>query len=188
VGQDGLERYGETLSPIIDLWQQPDWAYLRGEILAGFDRSQAAVAGEFGAVALVNPTGSGKIYIVDQIAAWVSVQAFFAVDLALEGVIAATLGVVSLGVSLDTRWRDRVTGAERTTGLVYAGSDAVGIAGQVERFTTPAGGGNYGRASTSLPMVLQPGWGVAVVGGTANALIEVSMRYRERNAFPGELE
>jgi len=187
VGEDGLERYGETLTPVLDLWRRPEWEYLRGELLAGFARSSGAVAGELSAIALVNPTGSGRVYVVETITAYLAVQLNISVVIALEGVIAATLGVVAATSSLDTRWRDPVTGADRTTGIVYSGSDAVGIAGQVERFTPPAGANQSGRARTTLPAILQPGWGIACVGQTANNAIEISVRYRERVALPGEL-
>lgn len=188
VGSSGLERYGETLTPILDLWRQLEWAYLRGELVAAFDKAQPAVAAEFGAVALVNPTGSNRLYVIERISAWVAVQTFFTVAVALEGVISATLGLSTVSISLDTRWRERTTGADRTTGLVYIGSDPAGIGGQVERMTPNAGGGNFAQAYTSVPLVLQPGWGVALVCGTVNVPIEISMRYRERTAFPGELE
>lgn len=184
-GDNGLERYGETLTPTLNLWAQVEWAYLRREIVAAFSKTQAAVAGELGAIALVNPTGSGKLYVVEAIKAFTDATMQFSVDIALEGVITATLGAVSVPSSVDTRWRDRVTGADQTTGVVYGGSDPAGIAGQVERFVAPSN--DYGFA-LSTPFVLQPGWGVAVVGNTVNRLIEVAMRYRERRVFPGELE
>jgi len=52
----GVERYGETLTPGIDLWGLPEWARLRGEMLAGGPFSVTSAAGTLSEVLLLNPT------------------------------------------------------------------------------------------------------------------------------------
>ena len=61
--QGGVERYSETLEPVLDLWSRPEWAILRDEILWGGASTQAAVAGELSFVAVINPLGSGMLTV-----------------------------------------------------------------------------------------------------------------------------
>lgn len=96
--QGGLERYGETLTPAIDLWGRPEWAFLRDEHLWGFSQTVAAVVGEQGGVAVVNPAGSNRIVVVEG-ATGQSVVANIALQLALttEAVITATYALFAGG-------------------------------------------------------------------------------------------
>ena len=60
-----LERFGETLTPTIDLWARPEWALLRDEELFGTLAAQAAGGvGTFAKVGVFNPAGSNLLVVV----------------------------------------------------------------------------------------------------------------------------
>lgn len=69
-GFSGIERAGETITPVVNLWERPEWAVLRGETPWSLFHAQAAVAAEFGFVGLRNPASSGGIAVVERIRVW----------------------------------------------------------------------------------------------------------------------
>lgn len=181
-GLGGVERYGETLTPTIDLWHNPEWAFLRDETLLARRVVQAAVAGEFGAVGMVNPAGSGFLTVVEQVTASAAVAFVFELDVATEAQILASLAVSVFGLARDRRL-PAATGATQ----VVAGSDAAAFIGQaLERRGSP-GVNQEAEFKIALPLVLPPGQGFIVIGQVVNTQIVVSLGWRERRAFPGEL-
>lgn len=67
VDPGGVERLGETLHAIIDIWARPEWALPCGEILGGGVGAEAAVAGQYSCVQLFNPGISRHLVISEQV-------------------------------------------------------------------------------------------------------------------------
>jgi hypothetical protein len=176
----GVERLGETLTPVLDLWAHPEAAYLREEKLVGYSIASAAVAGELSAAALVNPTSSGKLIVVERVTTRQGGVASVFLASATEAVIAATLALVGNGEVADTRW------TRTTTGVFYTGSDpAVVSLNSVDRILSIA---NEDVAfPIGLPFILSPGFGLLANDTAANTILYSNWRWRERRAFPGEL-
>lgn len=182
--ESGLERYGETLTPTLNLWQQPEWAYLRSEALWGWENSPAGVAGEMSGAAIVNPTGSGNLIVVENITAYASGAVIaFLLQYTLEATIVATFGLSAAPVLKDTRWAGKVLGRAQ----FYMGSDPAPLATRNIELIVAAANVTE-RFNSGLPFVLGPGYGLIVQGSAVNTGFVVSFGYRERKAFPGELE
>jgi hypothetical protein len=181
--EGGVERFGETVTPTLDLWQQPEWALLRQEFYAGMEQTQAAVAAEFGCVALINPATSGLLVVVEGVNARATVTNMsFILEVATEAVIRAALG----GVETRGLFRDRRKFAVSSRVTTLIGSEATSVGGSLEQFA-PTGSGVSGVFTTALPLILPPGHGCVVRGGTLNLAMAVSYGWRERVAYPGEL-
>lgn len=185
-GSGGIERYGETLTPVLDLWSLPEWLFLRGERGYAFPVVGPAVAAEFGAAAVVNPAGSGFLLVVEKLT--VDAGAFAGssvlnVEVNTEAIIAATLGTVSGFNVLDTRWF-AATGTFGA-GVARVGSDPGVIGLPLESARVPAG--NMPESKVALPYTLHPGFGLVARFGTVNTAFLANFRVRERRAFPSEL-
>lgn len=181
----GVERLGETLTPILDLWSDPSWAYLRGEKLCAASLAFVAVAGEISAIALFNPAGSQMLLTVDAvnyrpIAAALTAYLARATQAAIEG----TLTVTTVGeFARDTRWPIASPGVE-CVGRVYGGSDPAAIGSLIE---FAEGAANTVQPFRSLPWVLSPGWGIVVQRAAISLDLTAHFYWRERRALPGEL-
>lgn len=185
VGDSGLERYGETLTPTLNLWNLPEWAYLRKEWLLTFNHTVSAIAGEFGMSALVVPAGSQNIVVVDE-AVWQQTTAGYCeLRFDTQAVIAATLAVLGRGISRDARlWAGGLPGQA----TIYAGTDPGAVGTLLQRSFAPSGGSNVGTFQCTWPIVLTAGYGLIMEWQTANTPVMFGWRYRERRTFPGELE
>lgn len=180
-GRGGIERYGETLVPIIDLWRQPEWAFLRRERLSGGRMALAAgAATELGQVALINPAGSGMIVVVEQATVDIPVAGQVVVQMGS----AAGFGVLTTASSpanVDTRFANTTEPMAQLRGLAFA-SSALGVIFWQHTIAalTPV-------ELLSSPVVLSPGFGINVVNLDDAAAVRVSYRWRERTAYKGEL-
>jgi hypothetical protein len=178
-GEGGLERYGETLTPIIDLWRQPEWYFLRDEKLFASTSTVAAVAAEFAAVALVNPAGSKCLVVIDKIS-------YNAAPVGLlkritQTAAEATLTVQAKGVPRDSR----IIPVTPVANLQLGSDPAETIGnGDLESRTSSAGESvNY----ECVPLILPPGTGVCLMLRTVNIGVVVNYSWRERFPFPAEL-
>lgn len=180
-GGGGIERYGETLTPVINLWGLPEWAFLRRERLAGMGRTEGAgAATEMSYVALVNPATSGILIVVES--ALVSLNVASAVRAAMETEAAlVALGLTATrGVNLDTRWANQ--GNEP---IGYLASEAVAATLGVA-FSNPTRPVYFDLPEVA-GIVLSPGYALVVQNPDDAAAIHVSYRWRERHAYPSEL-
>lgn len=185
-GVEGLERVGETLTPTMDLWSQPEWAYLRKVRLLAYTAGITATVGEYSGLAIVNPTGSGIIAVVDAARIQMSGQVISYLAFATEAAIAATYALIGVpGLPRDLRWGPYTTASG--TVMAYQGSDAASWPNQLEgAYPGPANGMTEHRCG--LPFVLTPGWGLILQGGTVNTAIRAGFNWTERRALLGELE
>lgn len=179
--EGGLERLGETLTPVCDLWAVPEWAVPRGERIFAANNSSGAIVGEYTAQALVNAS-SNLLLVIERCAFAGTSAAGQLADFgwATQAAIVATLGVLGVGTRRDLRGLG-------TSQLLYSGSDAgTAFYTRIER--------RYSTAQNSptdfligVPFILRPGDACVVVNQTVNQGINVSWAWRERSAFAGEL-
>lgn len=177
----GVERLGETLTPVVDLWREPEWAALRGVLLGARMRSAAAIAGELGFVTLSNPAGSDIIVTVDAVKIRNDgADAAFTVGELADSVAAAEEVSNARGSSRDarigtvTRAINRIGGS--AAGLGLSAAEAFRVTSLVEKF-----------AGIAVPCVLTPGRAIAVECATANLTFSAGFRWTERPLISGEL-
>lgn len=184
----GLERFGETLTPSINLWERPEWAFLRQEFLWAARISQAAVAAEGSMGAIINPIGSNQILVVERVRACNGTAAGNVVlGFATEAQLLATL-VASLLTGRDSRLGRNVplspfntlnaqsaTGSDPTIPFQTPALDHVVTAAvEMQEFSSP-------------PFVIKPGVGLYVQCGTVNQILQASFSGYLRQSLPGEL-
>jgi hypothetical protein len=179
--QDGVIRLGETLDPTIDVWSQPEWAYLRGERLGAGRGFAAAVAAEFSIVALGNAAGSGNIVVVDKVSAEPSGNLVLSLEVVADSIIAATLSAAAFFGS----GRDRRFGSTAGRTFLRSGTDPGSTFGvQLEH---QVGATTLFANFTCPPIVLKPGDDLIVIGQSVNLSLDVNFSWRERKAWSGEL-
>lgn len=181
-GAAGIERYGETLTPTIDLWQQPEWAYLRVERLCSIWRSQGAVVAEVSYLALVNPAGSQLVAVLERCSIQTAAAGQGFLQMNTEAAALATLAGPASGNVRDRRNQPQ----GQTICYTLAGSDAstgIGVALEVRRVAVA-----QNIDFQHLPIVITPGFAVMFCFATVNTGIDGNFMWRERRAFPGELE
>jgi hypothetical protein len=185
-GDGGLERFGETLQPTIDLWQRPEWAFLREEHAFMSFNSQAAVAAEFSIVAWTIPAAARTIAVIEAVNCRCAVACVL--GLAARSVVAATLTLQTFVLSRDTREvKDPAGTPVKALPIeLFSGSDPSATLGgnMEETFATATHYENF----ITLPYILKPGSGIYVVAQTVNTIINgVNIKGYLRNALPGEL-
>lgn len=184
--EGGVERFGETMTPVVDLWELGEWAYLRGEILWTSRRLNAGpIAAESSIVAVVNPTTSKQLLVVDGAHASMTGSSINC-GLVDRATLAATLTLGNPPVARDLRWSDNQLGStlKQVNLEVWQGTDAtvpindrletVQNSGLVADFRTP-------------PYIVKPGFGFFLQAETVNILMLATIWGRVRPALVGEL-
>jgi len=182
----GLERFSETLTPIIHLWGLPEWAYLRQEVLVADSRQVAAGAATTRAsYGIINPDNSGMIVVIEALAYSVAVAAAVQVGLTTAaGAIAGLATLVGGGSFRDTRWaRHSPAGVGRA--IVRTGLPVGGLGVQTSLLIAPAN--STVEAPVGRGIVLGPGTAVVVQNTDDAADLFCAGTWRERQAYPGEL-
>lgn len=184
-GTSGIERFGETIEPIVDLWGQPEWALLRRENLFGDVHTAGAVVAEFTWVAVVNPAGTRHLVILERarVGAGAGMTANMASMLAAD--VAATTALVKRVALSDLRTAVSSGSAVlRGVAELWAGSDPVntGNANDIAVIQTTSNDAAF----QNLPLVIPPGFAVVFQGNTVNTSLRVSVSGRERTVLPGE--
>lgn len=186
-GESGIERYGETLTPVIDIWSQPEWSFLRNETLFSARIVRAADAANVSIIGLSLPLASKFIVIVEGITARNSVAGGNLVLSMLDRATAAALA--GFGLGNPPFFRDQR--AHATIGAQFApvetwsaASGAVTINGTMEDK-------NYvdtnDRDFKCLPLIVRPGGTVFLQGLAVNQQIVGTFFGRVRTALPTEL-
>jgi len=106
-----VERFGETLTPVLNVWQLAEWSFLRNEVLWSVGpQSSAAVALQSSFVQVFNPLGSNRIEVVTG-AVFKTTVGGTDINLALTDTIRGAS--FDGAVALDTRFEENVapTGA-----------------------------------------------------------------------------
>lgn len=176
----GVERFGETLTPVLDPWRRPEHAFLRGERLAsGVLLSQFDAAGDTAHVALVNPAGSRSLVVVHFVR---TAGATADLRVATEAAILAA-GFVEAG---ERNWRDRrgpgPSSAVESTARLFRGS-IVGTVGSAITITSTT----HQLYDQHFPVILSPGSALNVRSSAIDLDLTVELHWHERIALPGEL-
>lgn len=189
-GDSGLERFGETMQPVIDLWRLPEWSFLRTERLCAYARSVAANAAGFGGVAIANPALQGgaasQLIIVVEAITMITVATQ---ELGIYGAADSTTDLTnsSFGFTRDQRPLDAVIRVSQ--GVVRYANTPVAVPANhdiVEFVRNPGAGVGYGEAKIAVPYVLMPGRMLTVYTSAVNIALTVNFKWRERRA-PFEL-
>ena len=178
----GIERFGETLMPVLDLWERPEFAFLRQEKLCVQQATVGAVVGELGAYALVNSAGSNSIVVVEAAGFQSAVIASFGrLSRVTETAARATLGTsVGHGTGRDSR---DLTLPGMAEGI--SGTDPAGIGALMELHGQDVA--NTGFFFQTPPYIIAPGQALVIQDGTANEAFTGFFKWYERAAFRGEL-
>lgn len=178
--EEGTVRLGETLTPIIDAWKQPELAFLMGETLCAYSRNVSAVAGQLSGVALCNPTVLRMIMVVEEASILSTANQDVGMFLVTDADAASNLGSSSQGNS-----RDRRSGALVSRAVVRYGT-------VVALFTASILEANRKAAAETIrfqnvPVILAPGQGLLLWHFVANTFIHANFKWRERRLRPAEL-
>lgn len=170
----GIERAGETLTPVIDLWSLPEWQYLRRVRAMQLRATEAAGAGR-SRLAIRNPIGSKNLVTVQ----WIQ-NANALASIALTLGTGLTVDSSENLRPVDTRWYTPSTGAgvamvDHRQGAIGGTSTALG------GMSAPQG------QLLQLDFILQPGWSLSFDPSADATAISLCFRVRERPALPGEL-
>lgn len=181
-GEGGLERYGETLTPVVDLWSLPEWAFLRGERRVGGGFVQAAGgATTLAAIAVVNPANSNFLVTFEVVRAQVPALAACTLALHTAAAIEAALTTVIIANNIDTRFGN----VNDPVAKVRSGGPVGSLGVFLSRVTFPAGLPD--EFPEAVGIVLSPGFGLVVQNTDDAAEVRANFVWRERAAFPGEL-
>ncbi len=188
----GVERLGETLTPVLNPYELVEFAKLRNEQFFAVQAFVVAVVAEFSISALHNPAGSRMLAVVDKITIGAGVTEAATIDAAPNGGLVDLTLNVGAGVLASVDRRFLVGQAATSRVLLRQGSDAASsFAGDaiLEQVSAQAVSTNpFGESKVAVPAVLRPGDLLAVIGLTANTNLLVNWRWRERPALPGELD
>lgn len=183
----GIERYGETLQPLIDLWSEPEWAYLREDSLFCVDTIQIAVVAENSIIAILNPSQSGALIVLERIKAR-GFAALTRLELryATEAQIVATLA--DLGAPLGRDSRNSIAGGisirQVRAARIFTGSDAA-FGGVSQDALISVSANDF--QEFIAPWVIRPGTAMAVVNQSINTTLELVYAGHVYQAQPGEL-
>jgi hypothetical protein len=179
--ESGVERLSESLTPIMNIWDLPEWAILRGELLLGRGiLSPAGGAATFAGGSVLNPAGSGKIAVITHCTASVPAVAEIAASRDTETSINTQFG------TFVTSGRRESRAASKGRCLAGFGAPATTLTGDV-LYRQNVLANTVLEISELVGVVLSPGTGVFVQNALANSLIYVTFGWRERMTLPGEL-
>lgn len=188
--EGALERFGETMQPVMDLWGRPEWAILRNESLWACSIVRAGDAANQSVVGVGLPANSKNLVVVEGVSGRNSVAAGNLVLSMIDRATFAALGgfvVINPPFFRDQR-ADAVIGAQRAPLEAYTALNGAGtINGTIENLLFPAGEVRD-RAFSTLPLIIKPGGVVFVQGTAVNQQIVVSFWGRVRSAFSTELK
>lgn len=181
-GFSGLERASETLQPTLDLWSRPEWAWLRGEILAFGQQSVAAVVGQAGFGALWVPATAGFLATVTR-ARFYTAGVADTYELRLDGfAVAAAGGAIAASGPFDGRSRAYAGTGQQTVTQFRQGTSAAAFGTLAEHYV------NVANTFLDLPLniVLPPGCGMHIQCATVNTIFRIALNWIERPLLPGE--
>lgn len=165
----GIERFGETLTPTMDLWALPEWALLRGEILFGRSVFNAANPATFQSVEVVNPAGSNVLAVLLEID-----NRNGGVEPGLD--VGPALGVVAT-----------VRGAAHDGRYPFGElSRCTLVLGRLAGPTAIPQDNLIGGSRTSRPYILVPGTKLMLIAPAANTDVGLSVFWSERVLLPSE--
>lgn len=185
-GESGLERYGETLTPVLDLWSRPEFALLRGEVLWAQLATLTAVVGEYSGAAIINPTGSGLLVLVNGMVR--GGGASFTWGIATEAALVATYaGNTFVATPIDGRKYKPglLTGTATGPGIVFGSDPAPQVIASLGQVTTTALTSD--ERPFQFPIILRPGQAALIETANVNTGTNAAFWGWARRANVGEL-
>lgn len=184
-GESGVERFGETLTPTLDIFRLPEWKYLRSEHWFGVYVSLvAAPAGRFAGL-MIRENKDDQIAVIEAILTDSDVVVGPAVNsITINEGIANV--VTQTAYAMDRRFNTEANGnPHKSTALIQSG-DFDGTRPEFPWFRTMAAGIFY-RPPIILTRKLTTGEsGMMIVHTTAATALKLSVIFRERQAAPEE--
>lgn len=172
-GFSGIERAGETLTPVLDLWSLPEWRLLRGDVTYSLRATEvAAQAGLFSSFELVNPVGSGILAVVEAIRS----DTANAINVVTDS--GGALGAVGTerGIALDTRYAQ----LGQVSACTIVRGNLVGGAANLQDIIKA-------NLESDQFYVLRPGTKLFLSTQAVNLALAAQFRWRERLATDDEL-
>jgi hypothetical protein len=185
--EGGIERYGETLQPMVDLWGRSEWARRLNRRLFAGSVGTGPTAGEQSMHAIVNPAVSPDLIVLEQLGILVGAATTVRITpTVLLTDITATLAISLATQARDNRWwRDPLTVGYQTLAQIFSGSNAGTLGGitteQVIGLTT-----GFSEART-LPYIIRPGTALLIENLTVNISLTVNVSGVVYTGQPGEL-
>lgn len=175
-GGTGVERLSESLTPIMNPWQLPEWAFLRGELLGWTDQNIGAGGAGFRSIAQLFNNSENRIVVIEP------GSRFSAGAGNVELGVTATQATTDSGLNLllrDTRiLNPSVSGAR-----ARSQNNAAIPAGFTAGISFLSAAVLY---DLTFPIILSPGFGAFAVPSQDNAAISASWIARVREMLPGE--
>lgn len=173
----GIERAGETLTPVVDLWSRPEWAFLRGEFIWAARTNQAAGgAGTNSKCGLINNSADQIVVVVQH-----AIE-FFGANAARLQRDGTALTAGTQAVRLDYRVAAAPTPVGAPT--TQTAADAVASGNTAFEIQSTGAETHY----VVIPVLLMPGDAFHWRSTNANVQLGVSFVGYTRRALPGELE
>lgn len=173
----GLERLGETLTPVWDPFGKPEYAFPRGEMLATGGYILSAVVAEYPKIAF-HAGGTERIYVLERCV--LKTSGACNVQIRQSVTALASAGAKGFRDSRRLAW-DSATLVP--TGRVTYVSDGttpgtvIGYIGMLANEPLPL----------QLDFVLHAGYGLVFLPDTTNMTFAATFWWRERQLLPGEL-
>lgn len=188
VGAVGIERLSESLTPVLDMWGRPEFAYLRKEDRFQSGQQAAGAAGTTSYCHLRVPLGSNILCIVDRIIVQDPSGAGGSFDIGLTTPNASG----TPGSVMDVR-RNRGLAVGTGAVSVALASARTDIAGDAVAFSVVP---IRVRCTASIATIDLDGLGYVLAAGEAlsiranavNTAVGANFIWRERAASPGELD
>jgi hypothetical protein len=184
---DGVERLGETLTPVFDIWSQPEWARLRGEHLGVIELSAVAAAALRSIIGIRNTSTVDEPWLV------VVEPGSAAVSSAVQSIMLGSISLTDIGGDTPLQSRDgrRPVGPSFTRGRTdsTAALPAGLTQGQCLRGTNPLGGtGGFEQTMIEVkqPILLRCGQGFYFYPASDDRAVNGMFYTRSRKLFPGE--
>jgi len=181
--EGGVERFGETLVPILNPFQLPEWQFLRDCQLFSSPRTSAQAAGFISRHGLTNPAGSGVIAVATCITVTNGSASTTGGAIRLNPTVPIVLNPQTIGCN-DSRF---IPGTRLTVlSSVTDNTQASFAASQtIDTFSIQAGDSFQWRGS---PIIVSPGFTVFTdPAGVVNTNHSSTFHGYVRKAYPGEL-
>lgn len=176
--EGGVERFSESLQPIMDIWSRPEWAILRREQLIYLHGFAPAVAGELSCVTFSNPDPN-MILVIERLMINSASQMAVGYDARPPGAAES-----SNKDFLDHRVRAGAAANRRPVSQVFTDSNvATALTGPFFRWTGGVAGSNF------LPgpwVILGDSLSLIIEHATANTAIVATAFGYERQLLPSE--
>lgn len=169
---EGVVRLSESLQIVTDWWQRPDWAVLAGDSISQAFETVNAAVGFRSMIALNNPANSGRVLILEAVAATVAGS-----NLRWTTNLVAGVGGWVLNT---TTWNTRDSRVSRSGSGQILANNTTAVAGTLFNRLFVANATEY------ISIVIGHQTALIVEPNADNQSFAATLRWRERQNLPGE--